>query len=222
VRDANRSGALQDEEDVPAPDTDGESADELSYWFVGSIWQEGDQTARFRSEGIWENGYTEDQLANLVRSMKPGDRIAIKASFVQKRRLQFDVGGKPVSVMRIKATGTILKNLDDGRRVKVAWDPPFAPRDWYFYTYRTTIVEADLENETARRLVDFTFRGEPQDYRWFLEHPYWAEKYGVKPLMAVPTAPGVQVAAAEEEDLEVEEGPTYTIDTIRGGILSLC
>ena len=64
--------------------------------------------------------------------MKPGDRIAIKASFVQKRGLPFDVGGKPVSVMRIKATGTILENFNDGKKVKVAWDPAFAPRHWYF------------------------------------------------------------------------------------------
>ena len=48
--------------------------------------------------------------------MKPGDRIAIKASFVQKRGLPFDVGGKPVSVMRIKATGTILETPMTGRR----------------------------------------------------------------------------------------------------------
>jgi 5-methylcytosine-specific restriction enzyme B len=70
LRDANRSGAPQDEEDVPAPDTDDESADELSYWFVGSVWEVADQTPRFLSEGIWQNGYTEDQFANLVRSMK--------------------------------------------------------------------------------------------------------------------------------------------------------
>src|ERR1022692_1063578 len=88
---------------------------------------------------------------------------------------------KPVSVMRIKATGTILENLNDGRKVKVAWDRPFAPRDWYFYTYRTTIVEADLESDMGRRVCAFTFADEPQDYGWFLERPYWAEKYGVKP-----------------------------------------
>jgi 5-methylcytosine-specific restriction enzyme B len=81
----------------------------------------------------------EGQFFDLVRRMRPGDRIAIKASFVQKRGLPFDVGGKSVSVMRIKATGTILENLNDGRKVKVAWDPPFQPRDWYLFTYRTSV-----------------------------------------------------------------------------------
>ena len=102
--------------------TDGET-----YWFAGALWDKtDDQLPRFLAEGIWENGY-EDQFSELVRRMKPGDRIAIKASFVQTRGLPFDVGGKPVSVMRIKATGTILENLNDGKRVRVAWDPSRRP-----------------------------------------------------------------------------------------------
>ena len=79
--------------------------------------------------------------------MKPGDRIAIKASFVRKHRLPFDVGGAPVSCMRIKTTGTITGNLGDGKTVTVEWDPLVEPRDWYFYTYRITLVEADPEDE---------------------------------------------------------------------------
>jgi 5-methylcytosine-specific restriction protein B len=146
--------------------------------------------------------------------MKPGDRIALKASFVQKYRLPFDVGGKPVSVMRIKATGTILENFDDGRKVRVAWDPPFEPRDWYLYTYRTTIVQADIESEDGRRLVDFTFRGVPQDHAWWLAHPYWVEKYGVKSEMAA-VGPSVEFPANDGGDIvEIEEGPSYTLDDI--------
>ena len=146
--------------------------------------------------------------------MKPGDRIAVKASFVQKLGLPFDVGGKPVSVMRIKATGTVLQNLNDGRTVKVAWDPLFKPRDWYFYTYRTTIVEADNESEHARRLIDFTFRGLAQDYAWFLAQPYWVEKYGVERVMVVAD-PSVEHAEIDADEIvEIEEEPTYTIDDI--------
>ena len=213
VRDANRPGATPDEEDLPAPQLADDTGDDEAYWFVGAVW-ESDQVARFLAEGIWENGYTEDQFSDLVRRMKPGDQIAIKSSFTQKRGLPFDVRGKPVSVMRIKATGTILENLNDGRKVKVAWDRPFAPRDWYFYTYRTTIVEADLESDMGRRVCAFTFADEPQDYGWFLERPYWAEKYGVKPLMDVSGPSVEQTDIVEEESLEVEEEPIYTVDTI--------
>jgi len=66
-----------------------------------------DQSA-FLAEGIWENGY-EDKFIDEVKSMKVGDKIAIKASKTQKLDLPFDSGGKTVSVMLIKATGTIVK-----------------------------------------------------------------------------------------------------------------
>jgi 5-methylcytosine-specific restriction enzyme B len=213
IRDANRPDISKDEEDIPAPGiTDADDEDGTSYWFVGATWNGTDQMPRFLDDSIWQNGY-EDQFLDLVRKMKPGDRIAIKATFVQKLGLPFDVGGKRASVMRIKATGMVLENLNDGRTVKVAWDPPFPPRDWYFYTYRTTIVEADMENEAARRLVDFTFRSAAQDYAWFLAQRYWAEKY-VKPLMVATESSVEHPEIDADEIVEVDDEPTYTIEDI--------
>ncbi len=222
IRASSRQDSPGDEEDIPAPGID-ENGDENreSFWFVGAIWHgTDDQIPRFLTDGIWQNGDPEpDGQASthdrdLVRQMKPGDLIAIKASFVRKHKLPFDVRGKPVSGMRIKATGTILENLDDGKTVKVAWDPPFSPRDWYFYTYRTTIVKADLEREDARRLVDFTFRGALQDYDWFLAQPYWVEKYGVKPANTLAEAT-VELPDVDEEELpETEEEPPYGVDNL--------
>jgi 5-methylcytosine-specific restriction protein B len=218
IRDANRPGGSQAEEDTPAPDTvSGAEEEGKSYWFAGAVWGgTDDQLPRFREQGIWENHY-EDQFSDLVRRMRPGDQIAIKASFV-KKRVPFDAGRKPVSVMRIKATGTVLANPGDGRTVRVAWDPPSEPRDWYFYTYRTTIVEADKESEDGRRLIDFTFRAAPQDYAWFLAQPYWLEKYGIKSETVAVDTPETLVAiededVAEDEDVTEEEAP-YTIDDI--------
>ena len=85
----------------------------------------------------------------------------------------------------------------------------------YFYTYRTTIVEADPEDEAANRLVDFTYRGVAQDYSWFLARPYWIEKYGAKPLKGEPT-PSAKTAEIEHDVVaEVEdEAPPYTVDDI--------
>ena len=213
IRDANRPGTSRDEQDAPAPETaDAEEEDETSYWFVGALWNgTEDQMLRFVNEGIWQNGYSEDKFSPLVRRMKPGDRIAIRKSFVQKRGMPFDVGGKLVSVMRIKATGIVLANVNDGRTVKVAWDPRFQPRDWYFYMYVSPVVEADLETEAARRLVDFTFRGVAQDYAWFLARPYWVEKFGARPEM-VEASPSTEVE--EPEIVGPEEEPTYTVDNI--------
>jgi 5-methylcytosine-specific restriction protein B len=212
IRDANRPGIPTAEEDVPAPGAAGDSDEEgKSYWFVGAVWNGNeDQLPRFLEQGIWENGY-EDQFLDLVRRIRPGDQIAVKASFV-KKRVPFEVGGKAVSVMRIKATGTVLENAGDGRTVKVAWDSPAEPRDWYFYTYRTTIVEADSEAEDGRRLIDFTFRGAPQDFAWFLAQPYWLEKYGAKPeIMPVDTPENP--TTTEEEEIVDEQSP-YAIEDI--------
>lgn len=211
IRDTSRPSGSRAEEDVPAPGAAEGDEEGKSYWFVGSVWGgSDDQLHRFREQGIWENGY-EDQFLDLVRRIRPGDQIAIKASFV-KKRVPFDVGGRAVSVMRIKATGTVLDNASDGRTVKVAWDPPEEPRDWYFYTYRTTIVEADKESEDGRRLIDFTFRRIRQDYAWFLGQPYWLEKYGAKP-QPVPGQPPAGPNEIEEEEISEAE-PPYTIDDI--------
>ena len=211
IRDAKKPGEPQAEEDVPAPGTGGENEEDgKSYWFAGSVWGgTDDQLPRFLDEGVWENGY-DDKFLDLVRRIKPGDQIAIKASFV-KKRVPFDAGGKPVSVMRIKATGTVLENLGDGRTVKVAWNPPSELRDWYFYTYRTTLVKADTETEDGRRLVDFAFRGAHQDYAWWLAQPYWLEKYGVKSetLSDLPAEPD----AIDDEEIGEEVWP-YAIEDI--------
>ncbi|MBN8213794.1 MAG: hypothetical protein J0M09_12810 [Xanthomonadales bacterium] len=53
-------------------------------WFVGASYGgTDDQMPRFLSEAILENGY-DDKYLDLVRSMRPGDRIAIK-----RRRVGF-------------------------------------------------------------------------------------------------------------------------------------
>ena len=86
-------------------------------WFVGASYGgTDDQMPRFLAEGIWENGY-DDKLLDVVRSMRPGERIAIKSSYTRKHGLPFDSRGRAVSVMGIKAVGTITENLNDGKRV---------------------------------------------------------------------------------------------------------
>jgi len=108
-------------------------------WFVGAFYNgTDDQTPRFVTEGVWENGYR-DKYLDQVRSMRPGDRIAIKSSYVRKNNLPFDNRGLSVSVMAVKAIGTITENPGDGRQVRVSWTEPEAVREWYFYTNRGTV-----------------------------------------------------------------------------------
>ena len=174
------------DEDNPAPDPMQDVSAELfddperSFWFVGANWDGADQTERFLREGIWTNGY-DDKFAVHVQRMKPGDLIAIKASFTRKYGLPFDNRDRPVSCMRIKATGTVTERTQDGQTVQVEWGPTVDPKDWYFYTYRVTIVEANVADELSRRLIRFTFGNHRQDYDFWLRQPYWAKKYRESP-----------------------------------------
>jgi len=147
-------------------------------WFVGASYGgTDDQMPRFLAEGIWENGY-DDKLLDVVRSMRPGERIAIKSSYTRKHGLPFDSRGRAVSVMGIKAVGTITENLNDGKRVKVDWAKVEPVREWYFYTHRATIWRVLPGEWMNDALIAFAFDGKPQDVYRFRNEPFWRERYG--------------------------------------------
>ena len=141
-------------------------ADDRPCWFVGASWDTGDQTDRFVQEGIWQNGY-EDRFLERVKSIEPGDRIAIKATYVKKQDLPFDNKGKHISTMAIKATGVVTDNVGDGRNLHVDWTPVEPPGEWYFYAYRWTVWKVTRDSGAkpwaASALIDFTFNGAEQD-----------------------------------------------------------
>ncbi len=152
-----------------------------SYWFVGASYGGSeDQTPRFLNEGIWENGY-DDKYLDLVRSMRPGDRIAIKSSYTRKHDLPFDNRNNAVSVMAIKAIGTIIKNLNDGKRVCVNWGKEVPSGEWYFYTHRGTIWRVVPGEWKADGLIAYTFDQKPQEIDLFRDAPYWRERFGSAP-----------------------------------------
>ncbi len=147
-------------------------------WFVGASYGgTDDQMPRFLSDGIWENGY-EDKHLDVVRSMRPGDRIAIKSSYTRKHGLPFDNKNQVVSVMAIKAIGTITENLNDGKRVKVDWTKVEPLREWYFYTARVTVWRVLPGEWMTDSLIAFTFDNKPQDVERFCNAPYWRERFG--------------------------------------------
>ena len=97
-----------------------EGAGARACWFVGATYGgTDDQTPRFLQEGIWENGY-QDKYLDAVKSIQVGDRIAIKSSYTRKHDLPFDNRGQTVSVMAIKAIGTVKENLGDGRTLNLS------------------------------------------------------------------------------------------------------
>lgn len=139
------------------------------YWFVGAAFgRKDDQFDRFLRDGIWEIDEPNALQRNQVLSMEPGQRIAIKATYVRKLNLPFDNRGRPVSVMAIKAIGTITHNPGNGTSISVEWRPEYQAREWYHYTYQPTIWEVYPDKEMARRLISFAFHGAEQDYSWFM------------------------------------------------------
>ncbi|EGB14647.1 hypothetical protein DND132_1439 [Pseudodesulfovibrio mercurii] len=167
------------------------STEKRTYWFVGAAWSKGDQADRFLSEGIWENGY-DDKYTDHVKAMKPGERIAIKASYTRKRDLPFDNRGRPVSVMSIKAVGTITANDGNGKTVQVDWTPVDPIREWYFYTYQGTIWKVvEGSSWMADALIAFTFDGKGQNCAQFRNEPYWKDRYGSDEELDADEAPPV-------------------------------
>lgn len=137
-----------------------------------------DQTERLLSDGIREHGFDDDRIAVQVRSMRMGERIAIKAAYIRKRNLPFDNAGHTVSVMAIKAIGIIAENSGDGRQSRVHWQRTSPPREWYFYTYQATIWKVLPGDWKSDALIAFTFADQPQDLLRFRNDAFWREQFG--------------------------------------------
>lgn len=150
----------------------------MNYWLVGATFGKDDQLDRFLRDNIWENGY-DKKYADKVKSIETGDRIAVKSTFTRKNNLPFDNQDNYVSCMRIRAVGTVTDNPKNGKTVQVQWDSDFEPREWFFYTFRTTITQLDTNKEFTQELIRFIESGEEQDIKKFLNDPYWSDRYSI-------------------------------------------
>ncbi|WP_062398365.1 hypothetical protein [Methanogenium cariaci] len=142
-------------------------------WYVGA-YQDTDITEYFLEEGgIWENGY-DDKYIDLVNSIQIGDKIAIKSSYNQQKNLPFDAGNKKVSVMAVKAIGTVTKNYGNGKKLNVEWEKLDNPKKWFLFRSMLTVwkVESQPDDWRYQALLDFTFADKPQDYEQFLHHSH--------------------------------------------------
>lgn len=155
-----------------------ESENPRPAWFVGAAFGGvDDQTKRFVQEGIWEGGPVEE-YGDLIASIQPGDRIAIKSCYTRKNGVPFDNRGGFVAVMAIKATGIVVENLGDRRSLRVDWTPIDPAREWYFHTLRGTVGQVAPNTLWQQGLIRFTFDNENQDINQSLSVPYYGDKYG--------------------------------------------
>ena len=148
-------------------------------WFVGASYgRNDDQSDRFIKEGLWEVDSPTQRQRELVLSMKAGDRIVMKSTFVRKHDLPFDNRGNSVSTMKLKAVGTITENQGDGVHVSVDWTRMTPAKEWYFYTYRGTIWRLTPSDWMAKGLIQFSLDGVHQEIDRFRNAPYWRERFG--------------------------------------------
>ncbi len=112
------------------------------FWVLGAKWGADDMAPTFIAESRWENGYA-DKYLDKVKSVRVGDRVAIKVVYTRKHNLPFNSHGQVVSCMDVKATGTVFENPGDGRNLKVQWDDDFEPITIYLFTFWTTIERVD-------------------------------------------------------------------------------
>jgi 5-methylcytosine-specific restriction protein B len=155
---------------------------DVTYWLVGAYWDDRDppdQTDHFLEEGLWQNGYL-DRYLDDVKAMKVNDKIAIKAATTQRKNLPFDAQGRTVSLMIIKAIGTVVANRGDGQTVEVEWESDFQEKLWYFFTNRSTVwrlkTESDYQfKEYSEKLIEFIWGKQKQDYEWFIKQ-WWQDQ----------------------------------------------
>ena len=186
-------------------------------WFVGAAYggnvSDGDQTDRFLRLGIWENGYADDTFSDLIDSMQPGDRIAIKSFFNSPNRpgLPFDDRGRNVTGMEIKAVGVVVSHLPrerGRRRLRVNWTRVSPPRTFYFSAYQQTVHAVYPGEWKTDALIAFAFDNEPQDIDRFRNDPQYRDRFGDRDYPYPPER-------HEQEPLcPTELAPTYTFDAI--------
>lgn len=147
------------------------------HWLVNTVSQKKEYLDEFVEDGVWRLLGPSARNRELVKSMRVGDRIAAKTTFVTKAGVPFDNRGNPVSVMRIKAVGTVLENPGDGESVKVEWENQEPARDWYFFTYIHHVALLERSTGLTPDLIRFVFEGEEQDLDKCLSHPFWHDRY---------------------------------------------
>lgn len=112
-------------------------ANDINYYCVGFTWNgynPENQLTRFIKDGIWEDGY-DSKHTRTVKSIPIGSKIAAKTTFTKKNN------GERVSILKIHAVGEVVKNFDDGIKLKIKWEKGFVPFEIINKgSYRSTIA----------------------------------------------------------------------------------
>ena len=160
-------------------------------WFVNATSRGQDnRSERFQEQGIWE--YFEDEVKRdreralylkHLKSMKPGDGIAIKeVKQVSRDELGYSIANKIVSRITFSAIGIVTEACKDNKTVGVSWHKADRDRKWYCFTDMSIIWRMDPSEKNWWRthLIHFAFKNEDQDLERMLKHKEF-KRHGYKP-----------------------------------------
>lgn len=97
-------------------DIDDIATNKENYWLIEATWNGGNEHAeRYITEGVWVNIYS--SKTREFNEIRVNDHIAVKTSITKEIE-----DGRFISAIKIKAIGTVTKNLNDGRHIEVSWE----------------------------------------------------------------------------------------------------
>lgn len=109
-----------------------------NYWLIEATWNGGNEHAeRYISEGVWVNIYS--SKTKEFNQIKANDYIAVKTSISKEIE-----DGKFISAIKIKAIGTVSKNLNDGRHIEINWKKQENEPE----------IDNIIKNEAIHKLID--------------------------------------------------------------------
>lgn len=121
------------------------------------------ETPHYLVDGMWRAKEV-GPSAEYLKSMHPGDRIALKTVTKRRTGIPFFNADEMVSVMKIHAVGTVREVDPEASTVRVEWSPEGWPREWYLWTYvGKALVRLAGDGPAVADLIDFLFHGGEQD-----------------------------------------------------------
>jgi len=171
-------------------------------WFVGAQHAGQDLVDDFIENDYWMNGY-DDKYLDIVNEVKVGDLIAIKSTYTRKNNLPFNNNGKVVSVLGIKAIGTVTKNYLDGKTIDVEWQQFNHVREWYIFSLWNTIQKIEADKDWIyESLLQFTFDNQSQDFNRFLSDPKYSSKFDINTTV---TSHSINVTLLTEDEYTTDD-----------------
>lgn len=148
-----------------------------SHWFVCSKREHNsDRLKTFFDQGIWQyfdnevKENTRYNYRNYLCEVTIGNRISIyengnETSDEFNANHQFEIAGKFITHLEIKAVGKVTKPCNDDWIVGVNWEKVSNSGRWYRYTYKGQIwrVRPNNKNGWGKNLIEFTLEGAAQN-----------------------------------------------------------